>query len=92
MTNGDGMFPVAPDTVTNEGFFVGFNCTFEQTILVRVNSRTRGEGGGVGATSRRGVKRIFSSPEFQSSNLFFFFLGITIIIVAKFDQWYVFKL
>lgn len=30
ITNGDGMFPVAPDTVTNVGVFVGFNCTFKR--------------------------------------------------------------
>lgn len=27
ITNGDGILPVAPDTVTKDGTFVGFNCT-----------------------------------------------------------------
>lgn len=28
MTYGDGMLPVGPDTVTNAGTLVGFNCTY----------------------------------------------------------------
>lgn len=33
ITNGDGMLPAAPDTVTKVGVFVGLNCTYNKNKI-----------------------------------------------------------